>query len=219
MKNQSENRGIFELLRGCSECADDLYGVMNNAIIDTDGLAHPQANTLLDCGLLLAYWMQRTADSDDTTGEGGEWLERNVGKELRHAERYYINDSWCVDRPDPFKDDVSAAEYFNVFFMARHVLMALPGDECVKTAHRDAIDAVGKAIDIITSEVCDVDGEDMESDKTEDAVNDAVKSIRHLQRVIKECAPRVVPEAVKRAVKEQDFADSFGEDDGKKDSE
>lgn len=219
MKNQSENRGIFELLRECNDCADDLYGVMNIAVIDTDGLAHPQANTLLDCGLLLAYWMQRTADSDDTTGEGGEWLERNVEKELRHAERYYINDSWCVDGPDLFKDDVSAAEFFNVFFMARQVLMVLPGDECVKTAHRDAIDAVKKAIDIITGKVCDVDVEDMESDKTEDAVNDAVKSIRRLRLLIEECAPRFVPEAVKRVAKEQDFADSFGEDDGKKDGE
>lgn len=217
MKNQSENRGIFELLRGCNDCAYDLYAVMYNSDVDTDGLAHPQANTLFDCVLLLAYWMRRTADSDDTTGEGGEWLERNIENELRHAERYYNNDSWRVDRPDPFKDDVSAAEFFNVFFLARQVLMVLPGEKGVKTAHRDAIGAVEKAIDIITGEVCDVDDEDIESDKTEDAVNDAVKSIRQLQRLIEECAPRFVSEAPKFIAKEQDFADSFGEDDGKKD--
>lgn len=219
MKNQSENRGIFELLRECNDCADDLYGAMHDSIIDTDGLAHPQANTLLDCGLLLAYWMRRTADSEDTTGEGGEWLERNIGNELRHAKRYYESGVWNVTIPAPYKNDVPAAEYFNVFFMARQVLIILPGEKGIKTAHRDAIDAVKKAIDIITGEVCDVDDEDMESDKTEDAVNDAVKSIRQLQRLIEECTPRFIPEAAKFMAKEQDFADSFGEDDGKKDGE
>ena len=186
-------KGVFELLRECESCSNDLYGIMNIDGVDVDGFAHRHANTLIGCGRFLSYWMRETVETDETTGEGGEWLVKNILDVLSSTQRYYSH--MDVGSPVPYRDDIPAGEYFNVFFLTNQYLNVIPDDIDMGKAKAVAIDAVRRAIDGIMGNIPG-DTDDDTDDDTEDAVNAAVESIRTIQRLLEKNAQKFADKGI-----------------------